>query len=202
MTKFLEENDISVTKFLNNDLAVSKFLGTASTRFLETNDITVTKFLDTTVTKFLNMSDTAVTKYLEQNDVSVTKFLEAAINNFLLDTEACEQFLNLKGDYDLNITNFLDSNDLQDNKFYSFKFLESDLGDLENEISVTKFLDGPDNDISVTKFLEEDNTYKSHGYDHASGHWDDSHLDYDHEHHLTGLDIQSHDLDHVLDDHH
>jgi len=45
---------------------VSKFLGTASTRFLETNDISVTKFLDTTVTKFLaDANETAVTKYLD-----------------------------------------------------------------------------------------------------------------------------------------
>ena len=49
--------DTTVTKFLQNDISVTKFLETA-------NDITVTKFLDTTVTKFL-----------EDNDISVTKFL-------------------------------------------------------------------------------------------------------------------------------
>lgn len=49
--------DTTVTKFLQNDISVTKFLEQA-------NDITVTKFLDTTVTKFL-----------DENDISVTKFL-------------------------------------------------------------------------------------------------------------------------------
>jgi len=49
--------DTTVTKFLENDISVTKFLKQA-------NDITVTKFLDATVTKFL-----------EDNDISVTKFL-------------------------------------------------------------------------------------------------------------------------------
>ena len=41
MTKFLAENDVSVTKFLNqaeDDIAVTKYLAN--------NDITVTKFLE------------------------------------------------------------------------------------------------------------------------------------------------------------
>lgn len=49
--------DTTVTKFLQNDISVTKFLERA-------NDITVTKFLDVTVTKFL-----------DENDISVTKFL-------------------------------------------------------------------------------------------------------------------------------
>ena len=49
--------DTTVTKFLQNDISVTKFLEQA-------NDVTVTKFLDTTVTKFL-----------DENDISVTKFL-------------------------------------------------------------------------------------------------------------------------------
>lgn len=49
--------DTTVTKFLQNDISVTKFLETA-------NDTTVTKFLDTTVTKFLEDNDLAVTKFL------------------------------------------------------------------------------------------------------------------------------------------
>ena len=51
---FLES---AMTKFLQNDISVTKFLETS-------NDITVTKFLDTTVTKFLNENDISVTKFL------------------------------------------------------------------------------------------------------------------------------------------
>ena len=63
LTSFLEENDISVTKFLDN--VVSKFL--------TTNDITVTKFLSDAE------DGIAVTKYLQEdfNDISVTKFMDA-----------------------------------------------------------------------------------------------------------------------------
>ena len=42
MTKFLADNDISVTKFLNqaeDDIAVTKYMA-------QKNDITVTKFLE------------------------------------------------------------------------------------------------------------------------------------------------------------
>lgn len=66
MTKFLAENDISVTKFLNqaeDDIAVTKYLAS--------NDITVTKFLeqiqgDLDTAKYLAMSngDENVAKYL------------------------------------------------------------------------------------------------------------------------------------------
>ena len=49
--------DTTVTKFLQNDISVTKFLESA-------NDVSVTKFLDATVTKFL-----------DENDISVTKFL-------------------------------------------------------------------------------------------------------------------------------
>ena len=54
----------------------------------------------------------------------MTKFLDAAISNFLLDTDAVNSLLSLKSEYDINITNFLDSNDIADNKFYTVKFLE------------------------------------------------------------------------------
>merc|ERR1712151_170996 len=50
--------DTTVTKFLQNDISVTKFLEDA-------NDITVTRFLDTTVTKFLEDNDLAVTKFLD-----------------------------------------------------------------------------------------------------------------------------------------
>jgi hypothetical protein len=62
------------------------------------------------VTKFLNANDTAATKYLEQNDYEITKFLQMAIGNFLLDSDAVEQLLSLKSEYDINITNFLETN--------------------------------------------------------------------------------------------
>ena len=104
----MEENDISVTKFLNNDHAVSKFLGTSSTRFLETNDITVTKFLDTTVTKFLNANDTAVTKYLEANGIPKTVFLDSAIGTFLLDDQAVQDFIEEAAN-DISVTKFLNA---------------------------------------------------------------------------------------------
>jgi len=67
---------------------VSKYLGTASTRFLETNDISVTKFLgadngDISVTKFLGADngDISVTKFLK--DTSVTKFMDSSADNTL-----------------------------------------------------------------------------------------------------------------------
>ena len=57
--------------------AANQFLDTTVTKFLQ-NDISVTKFLeqanDTTITKFL---DNVVDKFLEKNDISVTKFLNA-----------------------------------------------------------------------------------------------------------------------------
>lgn len=68
VTKFLHgsggANDITVTKFL--DHALSQYLDTTVTKFLE-NDISVTKFLaqannDVTVTKFL---DEAVAHFLD-----------------------------------------------------------------------------------------------------------------------------------------
>jgi hypothetical protein len=47
VTKFLQ-NDISVTKFLerSNDITVTKFLDHAVAAFLDENDVTVTKFLN------------------------------------------------------------------------------------------------------------------------------------------------------------
>jgi hypothetical protein len=46
-------------------------------KYLQDNDISVTKFLDRTVAEFLNANDITVTKFLAQraNDVTVTKFL-------------------------------------------------------------------------------------------------------------------------------
>jgi len=148
-----------VTKFLQNDLSVSKFLGTASTRFLETNDITVTKFLDVTVTKFLASNETAITKYLEANDVSVTKFLEMVISNFLLDSQAVE---NLLEENEISITKFMDTD--------------------KDGIAVTKYLDGTptyttqqqngtDKNVNMTiiQFLEQflhEQPEHIPGYDH------------------------------------
>lgn len=51
--------DTTVTKFLNNDISVTKFLSQA-------NDITVTKFLDDVVYHYLQ----------QNNDITVTKFLD------------------------------------------------------------------------------------------------------------------------------
>ena len=66
-----------VTKFLSREG------GDAVSRYLETNDITVTKFLNEVVPAYLEENgidmgwylDTTVTKFLEDNDISVTKFL-------------------------------------------------------------------------------------------------------------------------------
>ena len=91
MTKFLAENDVTVTKFLTqaeDDIAVTKYLAE--------NDITVTKFLQTisedlAAAKFLAQSngDTAVTKYLQQamDDIAVTKYMESVITKFLEEQE-------------------------------------------------------------------------------------------------------------------
>ena len=49
MTKFLDEKPVenSLTQFLDeNDISVTKFLDRTVTKFLKTNDITVTKFLE------------------------------------------------------------------------------------------------------------------------------------------------------------
>jgi len=45
---------------------------------------------------------------------------------------------------DSAVTKLLEENDISVTKFL----------DGDNDISVTKFLDGPENDISVTKFLQ------------------------------------------------
>ena len=88
MTKYLNSNDITVTKFLyevlpayhrEHDLDLGHYLDTTVTKFLEDNDISVTKFLyqrsnDVTVTKFLNQ---------RSNDVTVTKFMDSAMNQYL-----------------------------------------------------------------------------------------------------------------------
>jgi hypothetical protein len=47
------------------------------TSFLEENDISVTKFLDNVVSKFLNSNDITVTKFLSEEDgIAVTKYLD------------------------------------------------------------------------------------------------------------------------------
>jgi hypothetical protein len=72
--------DTTVTKFLQNDISVTKFLA-------QSNDVTVTKFLDNVIGHFLAASnDITVTKFLEQqaDDISVTKFLDAyTVDKFL-----------------------------------------------------------------------------------------------------------------------
>ena len=162
VTKFLQ-NDISVTKFLeqSNDTTVTKFLDTTVTKFLDENDISVTKFLnqkpdDISVTKFLDSMNFLETA---QDDIAVTKYLEFTVIEFL--GTATAKFLEAN---DVSVTKFLETalanfllDDgavtklLEENDITVTKFLD------ENDISVTKFLDGPaseDNDISVTKFLD------------------------------------------------
>lgn len=55
--------------------------------YLEENDISVTKFLDRVVDEFLTKNDISVTKFLQgDNDISVTKFLNsdpASLNSTL-----------------------------------------------------------------------------------------------------------------------
>ena len=95
MTQFLEENDISVTKFL--DKTVNKFLNS--------NDITVTKFLN-------EEDGIAVTKYLNSNDITVTKFL-----NEVLPAYHHEHGIDLPHYLDTTVTKFLESNDITFTKF-------------------------------------------------------------------------------------
>ena len=66
------KDDIAVTKYL--EMTVIEFLGTTTGKFLELNDISVTKFLQTALNSFL-LDDTAVAELLAENDISVTKFL-------------------------------------------------------------------------------------------------------------------------------
>ena len=148
VTKFLE-NDISVTKFLEkaNDTTITKFLDTTVTKFLESNDITVTKFMsaqndDSDVAKYLE--DTLITTFLESDDAPVSKYLEHAVLQNL--DSATARFLESN---DVTVTKFLETalaNFLLDDKLVS-QFLE------ENDISVTKFMDSQPNDTTVTKFL-------------------------------------------------
>lgn len=133
---------MTVTKFLDqraNDVTVTKFLGTSSTRFLDTteqapslaqflhaNDTSVTKFLDNvvgkflhsndiTVTKFLNEEDgIAVTKYLQSNDITVTKFLNEVVPAYLE-----ENGVDMGWYLDTTVTKFLDENDISVTKFLS-----------------------------------------------------------------------------------
>ena len=59
--------DTTVTKFLDqNEITIIEFLDTLLPQYLEENDISVTKFLDATITKFLEQ---------QADDISVTKFL-------------------------------------------------------------------------------------------------------------------------------
>jgi len=108
VTKFLQ-NDISVTKFLEsaNDITVTKFLDTVVTKFLEENDTTVTKFLEaqedeSSIVKYLE--DTLITTFLDQNDVAVTKYLENSVIEFL--DSATSHFLESN---DITVTKFLET---------------------------------------------------------------------------------------------
>lgn len=79
-------DDIAVTKYL--EMTVIQFLGTSTAKFLELNDISVTKFLTSALNNFLlddaavselldgQQNDISVTKFLNENDISVTKFLQ------------------------------------------------------------------------------------------------------------------------------
>merc|ERR1719492_430411 len=95
-TQFLEENDISVTKFLDNVVG----------KFLNSNDITVTKFLN-------SEDGIAVTKYLASNDITVTKFLNEVLPAYYL-----ERGHNLPSYLDTTVTKYLDTT--------VTKFLEND----------------------------------------------------------------------------
>jgi len=74
----MDSNDISVTKFMQSED------GIAVTKYLANNDITVTKFLNELLPAYHlenrgNLSqylDTTVTKFLMSNDITVTKFME------------------------------------------------------------------------------------------------------------------------------
>lgn len=59
VTKFLEtaEDGIAVTKYL--EFTVIEFLGTATAKFLEANDVSVTKFMEAALGSFL-LDDAAV----------------------------------------------------------------------------------------------------------------------------------------------
>ena len=118
--------DTTVTKFLQNDISVTKFLETS-------NDITVTKFLDTTVTKFLDENDISVTKFLAQkpDDISVTKFLNS------MNLEAMAD--------DISVTKYLEMTIIQFLGTSTAKFLDL------NDISVTKFLSS-----ALNNFLLDD----------------------------------------------
>ena len=79
MTKFLGQrsNDIvvtlfnlesTVTKFLDdNEITIIEFLNSVLPTYLEENDISVTKFLDRSVADFLASNDISVTKFLESD---------------------------------------------------------------------------------------------------------------------------------------
>ena len=66
-------HEAAPTKYL--EFKVIEFLGTATAKFLESNDVSVTKFLETALANFL-LDNSAVSHMLEENDISVTKFLD------------------------------------------------------------------------------------------------------------------------------
>ena len=137
VTKFLQ-NDISVTKFLekSNDTTVTKFLDDVVASFLEQNDTSVTKFLssqegDQAVAQYLE--ETLITTFLESDETPVTKYLERTVTPILFLDSATSHFLDAN---DITVTKFLETalaNFLLDDRLVS-KFLE------ENDITVTKFL--------------------------------------------------------------
>ena len=55
-------DDIAVTKYL--EMTVIQFLGTSTAKFLELNDISVTKFLSQALNNFL-LDDAAVSELLD-----------------------------------------------------------------------------------------------------------------------------------------
>lgn len=151
-----------MTKFLQNDISVTKFLE-------RSNDVTVTKFLDTTVTKFLDENDISVTKFLDQkpDDISVTKFLDSMD---FMDPVAIGHDIHPTHYLEYNVIEFLGTATgkfLEANDVSVTKFMETALANFllddgavsemleENDISVTKFLEQHSNDTTVTKFLDQ-----------------------------------------------
>ena len=80
VNRFLDEqlDGVPVTKYL--EMTVIEFLGTSTAHFLEENDISVTKFLETALNNFL-LDDSVVAKFLQENDITVTKFMDSRSND-------------------------------------------------------------------------------------------------------------------------
>ena len=76
VNRFLDAqtNGVPVSKYL--EMNVIEFLGTSTAHVLEENDISVTKFLETALANFL-LDDSVVAKFLQENDITVTKFMDS-----------------------------------------------------------------------------------------------------------------------------